>query len=477
MPGTEMMMFKKKKTSASSVSQRKSADGQGSGFVDRRPLPISQKKERTREEEKADVEAAKEYTEALIKKSETTAEVEKEFPDIKENWDLTEIGWENLGTPQAKIIVEINPKAQITNNLGTLKLGGGTAFVGDIDSDVTFHTKKYGGSDVGIKMEAAPIAPNHPQGGPPTGASLRNIMSLLPTNPKQQGTLKYIKGHLLNDNLGGPGEDQNLFPITAQANKQHESDVESYVKDWVNEKGYAVNYTVEVTNVNDQLGVSPPYIDADFECTAYARNSFGSISTQRLKRTIPSRYKQNAATVDVGLAGTAAKPHQESGWAGKKSQVELSTSQGSPTQPATIDDGVRDAATDLLDALVVRGLDDAYCTIVMGGLFPGYTLIQRKMLLNDRFTYNYSVTHQDFAGYANSTGQWNTNMNPINKNSGDVIQALDELKKRVLAHILLDPDLATGKTLTRREKGKMAQDINRLSNGTYGHGLGDITIK
>jgi len=42
--------------------------------------------------------------------------------------------------------------------------------------------------------------------------------------------VSFIKGHLLNANLGGPGLPQNLFPITEEANHAHSSQVEETVK-------------------------------------------------------------------------------------------------------------------------------------------------------------------------------------------------------------------------------------------------------
>ncbi len=48
----------------------------------------------------------------------------------------------------------------------------------------------------------------------------------------------YVKGHLLNNNLGGPGNTwSNLTPISRPANAQHETQFESFVKDAVNGPG------------------------------------------------------------------------------------------------------------------------------------------------------------------------------------------------------------------------------------------------
>jgi len=54
-----------------------------------------------------------------------------------------------------------------------------------------------------------------------------------------------VKGHLLNDNLGGLALDANLFPISGEANKVHLHNVESVAKD-VYELGQGLYYTVDV---------------------------------------------------------------------------------------------------------------------------------------------------------------------------------------------------------------------------------------
>src|SRR5262249_37650588 len=51
---------------------------------------------------------------------------------------------------------------------------------------------------------------------------------------KQPGP-RWIKGHLLNENLGGPGLAKNLTPLTSTANKNHSGKVEKAVIAAVNE--------------------------------------------------------------------------------------------------------------------------------------------------------------------------------------------------------------------------------------------------
>jgi hypothetical protein len=51
---------------------------------------------------------------------------------------------------------------------------------------------------------------------------------------KYKAGVYYVRGHLLNANLHGPSLFQNLVPLTYQANIEHESKVESILKDGVN---------------------------------------------------------------------------------------------------------------------------------------------------------------------------------------------------------------------------------------------------
>lgn len=56
-----------------------------------------------------------------------------------------------------------------------------------------------------------------------------------------------VQGHLLNDNIGGPGDSMsNLTPITKSANSTHNSKVEQKVKKYFTKKGfYQIEYDVE----------------------------------------------------------------------------------------------------------------------------------------------------------------------------------------------------------------------------------------
>jgi hypothetical protein len=82
---------------------------------------------------------------------------------------------------------------------------------------------------------------------------------------------------LLNEGLGGVGQPRNLYPITGQANKDHELGPEEGVKQLVRRNDpVVVMYRVDVTDqdpraidVRGDGGCTYQYIDAALSC-AYA---------------------------------------------------------------------------------------------------------------------------------------------------------------------------------------------------------------
>ena len=179
------------------------------------------------------------------------------------------------------------------------------------ETQVEWKTGTLGGDTVGEKMEATKLKKSsvgkHSNliGSPPGSGEQSTLMSYLPTNPKLTTANKYIKGHLLNHNIGGPGKRFNMFPITASANKTHLTAVETTVKNWVN-TGRTVNYTVEVTNIDStKLGAKggkSGEVSASFDCRA--SNDKG----ESINQTIPSQLGQKSVaqegSVFQGLGNT-----------------------------------------------------------------------------------------------------------------------------------------------------------------------------
>ncbi|MGO4537543.1 hypothetical protein [Paenibacillus sp. 2TAB19] len=232
--------------------------------------------ERTYEEKLRDVTLAKETMDKIVRENDDLSELESYFPRMTLRFGLKRIGFEDVGSPEARVTLEINPKAAcflVNGNEYTLNKGANHGM--SDKQDVKFKTgTSPTGDKWGVEMTASQLGPNHPQGFGPT--EQRGLMKHLPTNRANHPGLenRYIRGHLLNDSLGGPGLAQNLFPITERANKDHEMHVESKVKDWVNKLGYFVYYHVEVKNIRKSLDKtltddSTNYVDGDLHCEAY----------------------------------------------------------------------------------------------------------------------------------------------------------------------------------------------------------------
>lgn len=176
------------------------------------------------------------------------------------------------------------------------------------------------GRTVGTEMVADPLGPDHPTGQEPAGANVWS--ALLVTDPGQSNDRKYIRGHLLNHQVGGSGAAQNLFPITAAANDVHESAIESRIKTWVNTERKWVHYRVRVTNivadVNPRRLPRNNKVDADFVCEAHVIDA--TVPPERrtpqnpIRATIRSRFRAAAEVADAAgpargaEAATAVRP-------------------------------------------------------------------------------------------------------------------------------------------------------------------------
>jgi hypothetical protein len=77
----------------------------------------------------------------------------------------------------------------------------------------------------------------------------------LDTKPDGTSASTWVRGHLLNDNLHGPGIAANLVPITKDMNGQMEASVESPAKEAIKEKGKLHFYRAEVTFWGDPAPV------------------------------------------------------------------------------------------------------------------------------------------------------------------------------------------------------------------------------
>jgi hypothetical protein len=145
---------------------------------------------------------------------------------------------------QGKLDALSKPTAILFGN--GLPANGKPKWSPDADSKTAF-----GGS-----MTAKMITKNGMEyGSPPTGAS-HTIYDVIDKRRQPGGASYYIRGHLLNDNLGGPGTWKNLTPLSREGNHQHESQVESTLKAAVQSGGIIeYNVTVQYAPRGDAAGL------------------------------------------------------------------------------------------------------------------------------------------------------------------------------------------------------------------------------
>lgn len=85
----------------------------------------------------------------------------------------------------------------------------------------------------GTLARVAYLQAPHDEGSSPSVSNTPEFESI--NLRRKGGGAFYVKGHLLNDNLGGPGDTwSNLTPLTVQANADHKTDFENPVKRAVN---------------------------------------------------------------------------------------------------------------------------------------------------------------------------------------------------------------------------------------------------
>jgi len=129
----------------------------------------------------------------------------------------------------------------------------------------------------GISMNIKPLTnQNRPSGSPPTSAINPTYADLNERRHSAGGSSYYIKGHLLNEKLGGPGGWENLTPLSREGNAQHEVRIESLVK-----------RTVDLPAIVEYV-VKPHYAARGDKATLLARisSSTDSADAKRVKSAI-----------------------------------------------------------------------------------------------------------------------------------------------------------------------------------------------
>ncbi|HEX8308491.1 MAG TPA: hypothetical protein VF645_08745 [Allosphingosinicella sp.] len=288
--------------------------------LDEPPVPMP----RTPEQQQQDVCKAAEMVGLVEADIEDTSQLESYFPRIKRRFQLSAIHLDAQGTG-ACVTCEINPTA--VNPIVELLRGDSLAQPESLalKTAIDYTSSKLAGDDVGVVMEAKLLGPDHPAGSGPSGQA--GLMSKLGSRTGSE-TENYFRGHLLNDNIGGPGKPYNLFPITQQANRQHEQYVEHHIKKWVNQDRYWCYYKVVIANEKDNFNdtsATAHWVSADIVTTAAVLRVGNKLDASKSDVAVTIRSQSSMATVPAppGAAGAAA--------------VNLNTTSQTPEKGVTVD--------------------------------------------------------------------------------------------------------------------------------------------
>lgn len=165
------------------------------------------------------------------------------------------------------------------------------------------RTRTLGGDTVGVGMSIDWLNDDYRRrnpGSPPRSGAQGTLMSKLETDPREASPDKYIRGHLLNEHIGGAGDAANLFPITGNANSRHLHSTESRVKRWVDVPANWVFYEVTVDGISSRLSssdVTRNYVNATFNCHAVLKDEDGAERESYLTAITSTYQVRNEARV------------------------------------------------------------------------------------------------------------------------------------------------------------------------------------
>jgi DNA uptake protein ComE-like DNA-binding protein len=99
------------------------------------------------------------------------------------------------------------------------------------DSAKTPNLGSVNSGGFGTSMTIKPLTnKNRPKGSDPTGSMTPKYLALNERRNSPGGASFYVKGHLLNQQLGGLGTWNNMTPLSREGNAQHERKAEAIVK-------------------------------------------------------------------------------------------------------------------------------------------------------------------------------------------------------------------------------------------------------
>lgn len=170
-----------------------------------------------------------------------TAKAMPEFDTAKRLAKALETKSKITAPDDAKYAAERETRRKALNDLGEcIKKLNGTS---PIPLSV-FNWDPVDGEEGGTSATAAVLSAKHgPGSGPGDNPPIWRALGDLKKGVRADW---YVQGHLLNDNLGGPGKRFNLTPLTKAANNLHKATVENPIKTEVHDKHKVIFYSVKV---------------------------------------------------------------------------------------------------------------------------------------------------------------------------------------------------------------------------------------
>jgi hypothetical protein len=278
--------------------------------LNKSPVPAK----RTAKEKQIHYDRTLQLLKLIGRQARTSDDMQRYFPKLKKRYRLAKIEYEQAGSGKLGIQVKLNPEGYFydfaQNMLVKADDGDEAVKVNQIDMVAQTLSLSKGGQTrrekVGKQVTAEYLAFNHPQGSETSSREQATLFSLLPT--VGPGHSRFIRGHLLNANLGGKAEEKNLFPITHQANVDHKNKIENEAKRLVNQEGYLVYYEVRVNNVSTGEDPNYAYANADFDCelATYGAKQGKLVKSDKAKKvSIKSRYTESKEAVMAGETDTS----------------------------------------------------------------------------------------------------------------------------------------------------------------------------
>jgi hypothetical protein len=193
--------------------------------------------DRTPEQKQSDLDSAMTEARQLADAPDADEDsVKSGLSPISKKYRLTNLELDPEGEGKFEILGEVNPKKKVEVELAP----------GSVETVVSYGS--VSSTLGGTSMVAHPLTPKHETGSAPS-ASPGVWDDVRPDVLRRDRVGLYVRGHLLNQQLGGPGTEQNLTPITYAANSDHLHSVEKVLKGMVNapkKSQQIVHYEVKV---------------------------------------------------------------------------------------------------------------------------------------------------------------------------------------------------------------------------------------